>query len=178
MSALYLIALGSNMRVPGIGSPRRVLGAALAALQLEGLDVLASSPIIDSAPIGPSTRRYANSAAVVETALCPPELLSLLQAIEADFGRGRAQRRGQRWRARALDLDIVLWSGGAFTDNELTIPHCEMRKRHFVLGPARVIAGAWRHPVTSLTLEHLHSRLKRMNRRARPREGWVPGSSN
>ncbi len=176
MRALYLISLGSNIRVPGIGNPRSVLAAALVALQLERLEVLASSPIIDSAPIGPSTRRYANSAAVIETSLHPPELLRVLQAIEADFGRGRAQRRGQRWRARALDLDIVLWSGGVWTDDTLTIPHREMRGRDFVLGPARAVAGQWRDPVTGLTLDHLHARLTRKRRGARPCEGWAPVS--
>ena len=161
MSQLYLIALGSNMRVPGIGNPRRVLSAALASLELEGARLLALSPIVDSEPVGPSTRRYANGAAVIETLLSPSDLLRVLQAVERGFGRTRNQRRGQRWRARVLDLDIVLWSGGVWCTTDLIIPHREMRGRDFVLGPARVIAGAWRDPATGLRLSHLYARLKR-----------------
>jgi 2-amino-4-hydroxy-6-hydroxymethyldihydropteridine diphosphokinase len=164
LSQTYLIALGSNMRVPGIGSPRRVLAAALELLEAYGLSILAAAPALDSAPIGPSTRRYANSAAVIETALLPRELLRVLQVIEHEFGRNRDQRRGQRWRARALDLDIILWSGGVWISPRLTIPHREMRERDFVLGPACKVAGEWRDPVTGLTLGHLHARLMRRNR--------------
>ncbi|MEM7689522.1 MAG: 2-amino-4-hydroxy-6-hydroxymethyldihydropteridine diphosphokinase [Pseudomonadota bacterium] len=164
MSEIYLIALGSNMRVPGIGSPRRVLAVALRALEAEGVSVLAAAPFIDSAPLGPSLRRYANGAACVETQLAPPELLVVLQKLERRFGRGRSQRRGQRWRARALDLDIILWSGGVWISPSLRIPHREMRARDFVLRPAAAIARTWRDPVTGLSLGALSARLMKPTR--------------
>jgi 2-amino-4-hydroxy-6-hydroxymethyldihydropteridine diphosphokinase len=81
-----------------------------------------------------------------------------LQSIEARFGR---RRRGQRWRARVLDLDIVLWSGGAWASPGLIVPHVAFRERLFVLGPAAKIAGDWRDPVTGLSLRQLLARLKR-----------------
>lgn len=149
------------MRVPGIGGPRRVLDAALKAFGEHALTVLVASPIIASAPLGPSLRRYANAAAVIETALRPPELLASLHQIERDFGRGRDQRRGQRWRARALDLDIVLWSGGVWADKMLTIPHREFRGRDFVLEPACMIAADWRDPVTALGIAQLLAQLSK-----------------
>ncbi len=121
----------------------------------------AIAPVIDSAPVGPSMRRYANGAVVVEATLSPPAMLALLQSIERSFGRTRAQRRGQRWRARALDLDIVLWSGGVWHNSALAIPHREMRRRDFVLDPASVIAGRWRDPISGLTIRQLNARLKR-----------------
>ncbi len=154
----YLIALGSNVRVPGIGGPRRVVEAALAALEAEGLSIEVASPIVDSAPIGPSLRRYANAAAIVLTALPPPDSLSVLHRIERAFGR---RHRGQRWRSRPLDLDIVLWSGGAWAAPGLVIPHREFRRRAFVLTPATRIARDWRDPVSGLRLLHLHARLTR-----------------
>jgi len=154
----YLLALGSNMRVPGVGGPRQVLGAALVALVAEGLIVEAASPIVGTAPLGPSRRRYANGAAVVATALEPPDLLALLQSIECRFGR---RRRGQEWRARPLDLDIVLWSGGAWFSGDLSIPHPEFRRRSFVLVPAAAIALGWRDPGSGLTLNQLCARLTR-----------------
>jgi len=152
------------MRVPGVGSPRRVLEAALVAVEQAGLYVEAVAPTMDSAAIGPSLRRYANTAIVAESRLSPPDLLALLQEIEFHFGRTRAQRRGQRWRARALDLDIILWSGGVWESRDLTIPHREMREREFVLSPAVAIARRWRDPVTGLSLGQLYARLKRSER--------------
>jgi 2-amino-4-hydroxy-6-hydroxymethyldihydropteridine diphosphokinase len=135
-----------------------VLAAALDRLEAEGLKIAAAAPAISSDPIGPSIRRYANSAAIVETALEPPELLALLKRIEREFGR---RPGGQRWRARVLDLDIVLWSAGPYVDRTLTIPHLLFRERDFVLRPASAIAPDWRDPVTGLTLRQLHARLTR-----------------
>jgi 2-amino-4-hydroxy-6-hydroxymethyldihydropteridine diphosphokinase len=108
--------------------------------------------------MGPSLRRYANSAAVIESSLAPAQLLTTLKEIERAFGR---RPGGQRWSARVLDLDIVLWSGGSFAAAELIIPHRLFRTREFVLRPAAVIAGSWRDPLTGLTLRQLHARLTR-----------------
>jgi 2-amino-4-hydroxy-6-hydroxymethyldihydropteridine diphosphokinase len=154
----YLIALGSNQRHPRHGPPPQVLRAALAAMAGEGLAVEATSPIVTSAPVGPSRRRYANAAARIATRLAPPALLALLQRIEARFGR---VRRGQRWGARTLDLDVILWSGGAWRSKTLIIPHPLFRQRSFVLTPAATVAPDWRDPAGTCTIRHLHARLTR-----------------
>ena len=151
----YVIALGSNMRVPRVGGPRQVVAASLDALASEGVHALAISSIRSSLPVGPSSRRYANAAALVETALFPPQFLELLQSVEAKFGR---QRRGARWRSRPLDLDIILWSGGAFLSPSLVIPHPLFRTRDFVSRPAAEVAPHWRDPVSGLTLRQIAAR--------------------
>lgn len=156
--SLYLVALGSNQRHARHGPPPSVLRAALAAIEAEGIAVLRASPVIATAPLGPSLRRYANAAALVRTQLDPPALLDVLQQVERDFGR---KRRGRRWRERVLDLDIVLWSGGKWTSSRLAIPHPEFRQRAFVLVPASAIAGGWRDPATGRTITHLAARLTR-----------------
>ena len=158
MRQRYLIALGSNMRHVRHGSPERVLAAALAALERKGVKVLAAAPVIRSAPLGPSRRRYANGAALIGTKLDPAELLDLLKAVERRFGRTRG---GQRWASRVLDLDMVLWSGGAWSSPGLTVPHAAFRQRTFVLAPALAIAPDWRDPLTALSLRQLHARLTR-----------------
>jgi 2-amino-4-hydroxy-6-hydroxymethyldihydropteridine diphosphokinase len=154
----YLIALGSNKRHHRHGTPPAVLRAALLALGQAGITVEQASPTIASAPIGPSLRRYANAAAVVTTDLMPDDLLDRLKAIEAQFGR---KPGGQRWASRVLDLDIVLWQGGAWASDGLTIPHIAYRQRGFVLKPAAAIAARWRDPITGLSVRHLLARLTR-----------------
>lgn len=151
----YVIALGSNMRVPGIGAPRAVLPKALERLADRGVEVEIASRIRASHPVGPSLRTYANGAAIVSARLDPPAMLALLQSVESEFGR---DKRGARWRARSLDLDIVLWSGGAWFSPDLVIPHLLFRERDFVLRPAAEIAPDWRDPVTGLTLRQLAAR--------------------
>ena len=152
----YLIALGSNVRHVRFGPPRRVLAAALARLEAEGVRVLAAAPVVETEPVGPSIRRFANSAAVIETVLEPEPLLALLKRIERDFGR---RASGQRWRARVLDLDLILWSGGPWASPALTIPHPLFRTRAFVLDPALAVASDWRDPLTGATVRQLHARL-------------------
>ncbi len=158
MRQRYLIALGSNQRHHRHGLPPQVLHAALVALEAAGLIVEAAAPIMASAPIGPSLRRYANSAAVIATDLLPDELLVAVKAIERSFGR---RSRGQRWTSRVLDLDLVLWSGGAWSSPGLTVPHAAFRQRDFVLGPALAVAPDWRDPLTNLSLRQLKARLTR-----------------
>lgn len=146
------------MRVPGVGGPRQVLGAALAAMAAEGLNIEAVSPVVTTEPLGPSRRRYANGAAVVGSQLNPPGLLRLLQELEHGFGR---RRGGEPWRARPLDLDIILWSGGVWRSGWLSIPHPHFRSRRFVLAPAASVAPDWRDPASGLTLAQLRARLDR-----------------
>lgn len=148
----YLIATGSNMRRPGVGGPRRVLERVPALLQEQGAIIVAQSSIIASAPLGPSLRTYANGAIVMDSDLAPLPVLAMLQGIESSVGRNR---RGSRWRARPLDLDIILWNGGIWRSPDLTIPHPLFRERPFVLGPAAEIAPTWRDPVSGRTLRQL-----------------------
>lgn len=149
----FLIALGSNQRHIRYGLPPAILTAAIAALNKQKLTVLKQSSTINSLPIGPSKRRYANGAAILESAHDPIDMLSALKSIEATFG----QRRGQIWSRRVLDLDILLWSQGVFSSDRpaLVIPHAEMKYRPFVLRPAAEIAPDWRDPVTGLTIRQL-----------------------
>lgn len=145
-SGRYVIALGSNRRSRH-GSPAATLAAGLDAVG----GVLAASPVIMTAPIGPSRRRFANQAAIIASDEPPPALLERLQSIEAAFGR----RRGRRWGARVLDLDVILWSGGVWASPGLVIPHAAFRTRRFVLAPLVQIAPGWRDPLTGRTIRQL-----------------------
>ena len=152
---LYAIGLGSNRRHGRYGDPRRVLLAALSRLESDDIEPIDTSPIIITAPLGPSRRRYANAAALVASPLAPPAMLARLKTIEAEFGR----RIGQRWGARTLDLDSLLWSGGIWHDDVLQIPHVSLSARDFALAPLRAIAPDWRHPLNQLNMRQLFTRL-------------------
>lgn len=142
----YAIAIGSNRRGRH-GGPRDEVRAAIAALG----PAAAVSPLIETPPLGPSTRRFANAAVLIDSDEAPPALLARLKRIERDFGR----RRGRRWGTRVIDLDIILWSGGCWSSIGLTIPHINFRRRDFVLRPLVAIAPGWRDPVTGRTVRQL-----------------------
>ncbi|MXO89247.1 2-amino-4-hydroxy-6-hydroxymethyldihydropteridine diphosphokinase [Pontixanthobacter aquaemixtae] len=154
MTHTYLIALGGNMRHARYGGPGKVLASAIDALDSLG-SVRAFSRIIGSAAIGPSQRRFANAALVLAADIAPDRLLAGLKKIERNFGK----RGGQRWSARVLDLDIILWSGGIWASPGLSIPHTCFRERGFVLGLAAEIAPDWRDPISSLSVRQLNARL-------------------
>lgn len=146
-TTIYAIALGANIRGRH-GRPEATLKAAIAAL---GEGVLAISPIIATPPMGPSSRRFANAAVLLASDETPPALLARLKALERGFGR----RRGRRWGARALDLDIILWSGGRWTSPTLIVPHVAYRGRAFVLRPLASIAPGWRDRMTGRSVRQL-----------------------
>lgn len=152
---LYAIALGSN-RSGRHGGPSAELAAALAEVG----GVRAVSRTFKTPAVGPSDRRFVNQAAIIESDEAPPALLARLKAIERAFGR----RRGERWGARVIDLDIILWSGGAWTSPGLVIPHVAFRHRRFVLDPLAQVAADWRDPVTRRTVRHLSA----IDRKRRP----------
>lgn len=156
---LYVLALGSNRPLSARLTPARLLDAATALIG-EQARVLRVSPILSTPPLGPSARRFANGALLVESTLPPPAMLAFLQTIENRLGR----RRYRRWGARSVDIDIILWSGGRWTSRALTIPHAAWRLRSFVLTPLLAIAPDWRAPRTGLSVRHLHARLQKAAR--------------
>jgi len=122
----------------------------MAAIRALG-GVTATSPILHTPPLGPSKRRFANAVALIESEEAPPALLRRLKDVERAFGR----RRGQNWAARVIDLDIILWSGGAWGEPGLAVPHASFRARDFVLRPLRAVAPDWRDPVSGLSVRQI-----------------------
>ena len=150
--ATYAIAIGSNRRGRH-GAPEREVAAAIAMLR----HVVAASPIVASAPVGPSQRRFANAVVLAESRADPARMLATLKRIERAFGR----RPGRRWGARVIDLDIILWSGGIWASPGLVVPHAAFRTRGFVLGPLARIAPDWRDPVTARSMRQLRHAVDR-----------------
>lgn len=134
MTTCY-VALGSNLE-----DPLRQLRAATVALgQLPGTRLLAASRIVRSVAVGPGEQPdYLNAVARLDTRLAPMALLDYLQAIEARQGRIRTER----WGARTLDLDLLLYGDESLDTERLTLPHPRMCERNFVLYPLRDVAEA------------------------------------
>jgi len=128
------IGLGANL-----GDPPAQLREALRRLTRHGgLRVLAQSSIYRSAPLGPPDQPdYCNAVAEIETNMSAVELLDALLAIERAMGR---RRDGQRWQARLIDLDLLLYGDACINAEGLKVPHPEMHKRNFVLAPLAQIA--------------------------------------
>ncbi len=126
------IGVGSNL-----ADPQAQVRQAIDALSgLTDRDFIASS-LYCSPPMGPPDQPdYINAVVYLESVLQPLELLQRLQAIEQQQGRVRAER----WGARTLDLDLLLYSDSTISSDVLTIPHPGIAERDFVLVPMNEIA--------------------------------------
>ena len=123
-----VLSVGSNL-----GDRLGTLQGCVQAISgLAGTEVLAISPVYETAPVGgPAQPDYLNAVLAVRTALAPRALLDATQGIEADFGRVRAERFGPR----TLDIDIISYDGEVSDDPVLTLPHPRAHERAFVLAP-------------------------------------------
>ncbi|HEX4131779.1 MAG TPA: 2-amino-4-hydroxy-6-hydroxymethyldihydropteridine diphosphokinase [Pirellulales bacterium] len=149
-----LIGLGSNL-----GDRAATLDRAAAALAAEPeIAVVSRSGWHETAPVGGPLGQgaFLNGTVVVETTLEPESLLDRLQQIETRLGR----QRGERWAARTLDLDLLLYDDRIVDSPRLTVPHPRMAFRRFVLAPAAEVAGTWRHPRLGWKIDELLAHVR------------------
>jgi 2-amino-4-hydroxy-6-hydroxymethyldihydropteridine diphosphokinase len=156
---MILLGLGGNLASPEYGTPVQVLGAALDELTCAGVRLRGCSPWYRSAPVPASDQPwFVNGVARVETPLAPRALLALLHRVEARLGR----RRGVRWAARIIDLDLLAYGEHIIAGNDqadLVLPHPRLHERAFVLAPLADLAPTWRHPVSGKSAAELLAAL-------------------
>ena len=150
---MILIGIGANLPGPDGASP--VATARWAAMQLDvlpGLRLRALSRWYLTDPVPPSGQPpYVNAVALLAAepeaaSLGPADLLTRLQAIEAQAGRVRDERNA----ARPLDLDIIaMGETGEMVRiaPDPVLPHPRAHLRAFVLVPLLDVAPGWVHPV-------------------------------
>ncbi len=75
---------------------------------------------------------------MLATGLEPLALLRALRKLEEAHGRRRSSE--ERWGARNLDLDILVYDDVQLDTPELMLPHPQMHLRSFVLYPLAELA--------------------------------------
>lgn len=123
-----VLALGSNL-----GDRLANLQGAVDALAgTPGLDVVAVSPVYETAPVGgPEQPDYLNAVLAADTDLPRRAILDRAHSIE----QACARVRDERWGPRTLDVDVIVYGGDISDDPELTLPHPRAHERAFVLAP-------------------------------------------
>ena len=125
------------------------LGDAVAAVQgaLRALDALPDTRVLQASrlyltPAWGKTDQpaFVNAAAVLDTTLDARALLDAMLGIERDFGRDRATDGSDRWGARTLDLDLLLYGDAVIDEPGLRVPHPHLHQRAFALVPLVEIA--------------------------------------
>ena len=134
VNKIAYIGLGSNLSNPIL----QVTKAAEAIAHIEATQVIAVSSLFLSRPMGPQDQDdYINAVVAIETSLTALALLDALQSIENLAGR---VRKDNRWGARILDCDILLFGEDSIDNERLIVPHYGMKVREFVLLPLIEVA--------------------------------------
>jgi 2-amino-4-hydroxy-6-hydroxymethyldihydropteridine diphosphokinase len=145
------LGLGSN-----VGDRRAHLDDAIGKLKrvgtVERVSPYLENPAVLSAGDTVAQGPFLNGALAMQTPLEPHALLRALREIEVAAGRPAAR---EKWKARTLDLDILLWGEEVIETPELSVPHPQMHLRSFVLEPLALIAPDAVHPVLHKTVREL-----------------------
>src|ERR1700723_1158360 len=107
------LGLGSN-----IGDRRAHLQAAVDALPSQDVEVLQSSSVYDTEPVGlvldqPS---FLNACLRIDAELGPEELLDACKAVERSVGRAAG---GVRHGPRVIDVDVLLLGAAVYRSDRL-----------------------------------------------------------
>jgi 2-amino-4-hydroxy-6-hydroxymethyldihydropteridine diphosphokinase len=132
VSVAAILSLGSNL-----GDRELTLRSAVAAIgATPGVRIDAISGMFETAAlkldgVDGTAPAYLNAIVRILTTLPPADLLAVTTAIEANHGRVREVR----WGDRTLDVDIITFGDLRQDDPSLTLPHPRAAERGFVLVP-------------------------------------------
>ena len=131
MSTEYagFLGLGSN-----VGDRRVHLQEAVSVLPAHGVEVLASSSVYETEPVGlvRNQRDFLNACLRIRTARAPEELLDACKAVERELGRAEHHPRHG---PRPIDIDVLVLDGQQYSSERLKVPHPEVSSRRFVIVP-------------------------------------------
>lgn len=146
------VAFGSNL-----GDKEKFIDEAIEALSnLPQINIVAISDKIVTEPYGNVEQDvFLNGVMKIETLLPADELLQILQKVEEHAGR----ERKIHWGPRTLDLDIIFYDDDIISEDDLVVPHPDMKNRDFVLKPLMQIAPYKLHPVYRKTISDMYAEL-------------------
>ncbi len=142
------LGLGSN-----VGDRELYLQSAVELLQCdENIQLLNQSSVIETLPVGDIEQRdFLNQVIQIATEFEAEQLLERCIKIEQSQGRIRKEK----WGPRTLDIDILFFDNLQLNSQNLSIPHPEVHKRHFMLIPLFEIAPSLVHPTLHHSVEEM-----------------------
>ncbi len=150
------IGLGSNL-----GDSKTLLQEAWQALgNVDGIVVDGLSSPYMTAPVDMTSQHwFTNAVGRLQVTLSPLELLHVLLAVEASFGRKRSEKKFG-YQDRSLDLDLLYYGDIVMDSPELTLPHPRIGDRLFVLVPLAELEPDFRDTLSKKAVSEMEARLR------------------
>lgn len=152
--ARCLVSFGANL-----GDPRSTIRLAAKLLRERiGNGRFELSRFYRTPPVGGPAGQppFYNAVAMLETAASVWDVWHCIRNIEAELGRVR----NQRWEARPIDLDMLLYDRLKIWTPHLKVPHPRMCMRRFILLPALDVAADVCDPVSGWTVAQLANNVR------------------
>ncbi len=156
-AAKCLISFGANIGNSAetirqaVEQLRARLGSQLNSLQLSRFF---RTPAVGG-PVGQPP--FVNAVAALEVKDCSSwDIWHVVRDIEHALGRVRIER----WEARRIDLDVLMFDDQRIWTQHFKLPHPRMVMRRFILEPALDVAADWREPVSQMSIAELTHRLR------------------
>ncbi|MEO1895493.1 MAG: 2-amino-4-hydroxy-6-hydroxymethyldihydropteridine diphosphokinase [Methylococcales bacterium] len=149
------ISLGSNInREKNIPSSLIALANEFGALKI--------SSIYETEPVGFTGSNFFNLIAIFNSDLPVKTIGKALKRIEMEHGRVHG---GNKFEARTLDLDLILYGDLILSEGRLQIPRDEITRYAFVLEPLAEVSPDLRHPETNIRYAELWENFDKSNLR-------------
>lgn len=108
------------------------------------------SSVYKTASWGFKSDDFLNVCIEVSTNLTPEKLLKTVLEIETAMGRKRGV--AEKYEARIIDIDVLLFDDEIIFYENLKVPHPSMLDRKFVMVPLTEIAPNMKHPIAKKTI--------------------------
>lgn len=151
---LVYVGIGSN-----IEQEKYIRIAAKSLVETFGSDCqLQLSPVYKTQAVGFEGDDFFNLVACFHTDLSPYGVESALKEIEHSHGRKRNQNK---FSARNLDIDLLLYDQEIIHTNGINVPRDEVEKYAFVLAPLADLSPDLIHPETHQTISTMWAELQK-----------------
>ena len=139
------LSLGSNL-----GNKLNNLQSALDLISEKVGRITKVSSVYKTRSWGFKSDDFLNICIEVSTNLNPESVLDRVLKIENILGRKRED--SDEYKARVIDIDVLLFDNEIIFYNNLKVPHPRMLERKFVLVPLTEIAANVKHPIEKKTI--------------------------
>ena len=144
------VSVGSNI------DKEANIRSALLSLRKE-FGELRISKVYQNPAVGFTGEDFHNLVIAFDTERSPVEVAQVLQNVEGEHGRTRAE---VRFASRTLDLDLLLYGDLVMNHEGLKLPRDEITCYAFVLGPLVELAGDMIHPQLGVPLKELWENME------------------